>query len=778
MRFSTKTLEFPTIIERIIPFAYSEKARSDLFKLFPSSNFDTIKRNLAMVNEMTQIVSKYGSIPFLENFDNNVLYDNKRIERVYQIDELLFIKLFLTMEKTINLFITNFSNKDEYKYLKDYLEFNDHKRILSVFEQTFTDNGEIFDDATKDLKTLRMRIKKLSFDLEQKIHKLLTTYKEYLSDSLIVTRNNRYCLSVKEGFKNKVRGVIHDVSSSKQTVFIEPEISLQYMAEIEMAKIEEEKEIFKILVSLTEVINNNIDSLRENLFKYIELDKIHAKAKYSLEINGVIPKINNQGVIDLINAKHPLIDPKKVVPISLKLSKIENMLLITGPNTGGKTVTLKTVGLLTIMMQSGVLVPVYEDSNMACFNNIFADIGDEQSIFNSLSTFSSHIANIINFLKETTDNSLILLDELGSGTDPNEGVALAIAIIEEFRKQEIRMIITSHYSELKTYAYETDGIITASVAFDKESLKPLYYLKHGISGESHARLIASRLGMPEGVINNANILYAKRETDLAKIISKLNDEREKLDEELTKNKELEKSYLQSKKDFEDKRNELIGKQKEEIEKIRQQELKKWAVKQDEIEELIQKIKLESSSKEHHIAELKGVISDLPEQTIINNTHTKIAIGDTVYINSYQQFGKVKDIKQGKYLVTIGIFDLEFEKKDLELKQETPRSKDQILINSKKKIQKKTSSNQKLSNEASLKLDLRGFRYEDVANAIDKAIDRALLSNLHSLRIIHGFGTGAVRNAVKEYIKKSPLISGSRYGGEGEGLNGVTIITLK
>ncbi|VEU80793.1 endonuclease MutS2 [Haploplasma axanthum] len=772
MSFSTKTLEFDAIKTQVQKYAYSEITKNRIEEMLPETNLFKINKITNETNEILKIVARFGTIPFLENFDNNILSNDNILERVYSLEELLYLRLYLIMEQNItNYFLI--SKEFKLEYVTEKIKFNDHLRLLSILNQTFTDYGEIFDDASKELKRLRTLIKKLQLDLETKLQKLLNTYQDYLSENIIVTRNGRYCLAVKEGSKNKVKGVIHDVSSSRQTVFIEPELSLHITAEIELNKILEEKEITKILTIITQDVNKNFESLKENFSKFIELDLIHAKAKYSLATNGILPRLNNQGRIKLINGKHPLLDQKIAVPISLELDKNNNILLITGPNTGGKTVALKTIGLLTIMLQSGILIPVNEESEIAVFDNIFADIGDEQSIINSLSTFSSHIARVIKFLNTLTDNSLILLDELGSGTDPIEGVALAIAIIEEFNKKDIRLVVTSHYSELKTYAYESEGILTASVAFDKDSLKPLYYLQHGISGDSHARLIAKRLGMNDSVIEKANYLYARKETDLSKIIGKLNEEKKQLEIERKRLSDLEGKYNFEKDNLELTRKKLIDEQNTVIDQIRKKELEKWQEKEIEVQLLIEEIENNKNVKEHHIADLKGKISEKPHKDISYDKTKTFNVGDQVYIKSYQQYGIVKEKKDNKYRVKFGIFDLEFKLSDLE------------MFDSKKKVEKKeikkVNKNQNkhdVSTSSSMRVDLRGFRFEDVHDELDKAIDKALISNLHSLTIIHGFGTGAVRKAVYDYIAKSKLIASHRYGQEGEGLNGVTVITLK
>jgi len=434
-------------------------------------------------------------------------------------------------------------------------------------------------------------------------------------------------------------------------------------------------------------------------------------------------------------------------------------------------VALKTVGLLTLMTQVGILIPASEMSHVAIFDQVFADIGDEQSILQSLSTFSSHLTKIIGMIKDVTDRSLVLLDELGSGTDPNEGVSLAMAILNRLTQYDIRMMVTTHYSELKSYAYEKPYMATASVAFDKLSLKPLYYLQMGTTGSSHAFLIARRLGLQEEVVLDAEHIYQGRQTDLAKIMEKLNDEMVYLEHEKERvAKELEEAKSE-KTHYQTAKEKLLREQDAIVEKIKEREELKWQKLQEDVKEILRDLQSKKHLTNPEIAQIKYQIN----QTVDNDDSLRIKddieVGDDVFIVSYQQYGKVVGIKDDQIRVIFGNFDLTFKKSDL--RKEKPIKSPQKIAR-----KKKAESSDIPVRKANLELDLRGFRYEEVKEALDQAIDRAMLSGLSTLRIIHGFGSGAVRKAVYEYIKYSPYITSHRYGGEGEGLNGVTIITLK
>lgn len=769
MTYSMNTLEFDKVKNLILKYSYSNEAKLLINNLKPTNEKEEVINSLNQTNEILNLINKYGIIPFINDFDNNI-FKNKFILRTYNLDEFLNIKRFLNMNLEIINYYKSFKEEFSLKYTKHFFDLYFNKSLFNKLNTTINDYGEVYDNASSNLLKIRKKIKSLTSNLNLKMNDLLNKHKNILNDSIITIKNNRPCLSVNEGNKNQIKGVIHDISKSKQTVFIEPDISLKINAEIEIEKALEKQEITKILEDLTNNFNEYFNDFKNNLNLLINLDLINSKANYSLSIDGNLPNINNKGIINLINAKHPLLNKDIVVPISLKVDNNNHTLLITGPNTGGKTVSLKTVGLLTLMAQSGILIPVDIKSDIAVFDNVFVDIGDEQSIETSLSTFSSHMSKIISFLNNLTNNSLVLLDELGSGTDPNEGVSLAIAIIEEFQKKNIRLIVTSHFSELKTYSYEKEGIILASVDFDLETLKPLYKLKHGIVGESHARVIAKNLGMKDNVINKANELFLKRETELSKVINKLNKEKEQI--ELLKEKtNLEKeNYINKFNELNKLKEQLLKEQNDHLLKIRKKEEENWNKKIKEVNELISKI--ESKQKDHDIAKLKGLVRTPIINETIDTNIKEIKVGNQVFIKPYKQYGKVISINNDKYLVKFGNFELSFKINDLKLVEEIKEDKKT------KRKRKKQPVKHDYDTSSKLNVDLRGFRYNEVKEELDNAIDKALLSNINTLTIIHGFGTFTVRKAVEEYIRKSNLIKSHRLGGEGEGLSGVTIITLK
>jgi len=773
MRFMTKPLELHLILERVASRAKSTTIKEEILNLEPSVDAEFIERQLSEVSDMASLIERQGVLPLIEDYDIHELIQYAGLDRSLTITDLLYIRLFLIMERDVLRYKKEADkNRISFGSMKTYFEsFHHHDQLLSYLESKMDPDGQILDDATPELMRIRKEMHKLEKQIQDKLQKLLVDYSSYLNEFVIVMRNDRFCIPVKDAFKNKLKGIIHDVSSSKQTVYIEPEATRQLTAERESLLVLEQKEIERIIYMMSEEVHHAKESLKDNLDLFLVLDFTQAKALYAKELKANKPMINQEGKLSLIHAKHPLLDQATAVPIHVELNDDIRTLLITGPNTGGKTVALKTVGLLTLMTQVGLLIPASEMSEIAIFDQVFADIGDEQSILQSLSTFSSHLTKIISMIKDVKDNTLILLDELGSGTDPNEGVSLAMAIINQLTQSNIRMMVTTHYSELKSFAYEKSHMATASVAFDKKTLKPLYYLQMGTTGSSHAFLIARRLGLQEEVVKQAETIYEGRQTDLAKIMEKLNDEMLYLEKEKERvAKEFEVAH-QEKRDYRLAKEKLLRDQDAVILKVKEKEEMKWQQLKEEVIDVLKELQTKKTISNPELAQIKFQLNQTIEQENDLKMIDDIEVGDDVFITSYQQYGKVKSIKDEDVRVVFGKFDLMFKKSDL--RKEQPQKNAQKIIRP-----KKAEESTEPARKGNLELDLRGYRFEEVKEAMDQAIDRAMLSGLQTMRIIHGFGSGAVRKAVQDYIRQSPYITSHRYGGEGEGLNGVTIITLK
>ncbi len=773
MRFMTKPLELHLILEKVASHAKSKTIMQEILSLDPMTEVDLIERHLTEVNDMLSLVERQGILPLIEDYDIHELIQYASLDRTLTTQELLYIRLFLIMERDVIRYKKEYEkNRINAGVIKTYLDqLHNNESLLKYIESMMDQDGQILDDATPELSRIRKEMHKIEKQIQEKLQKLLVDYNSYLNEFVIVMRNDRFCIPVKDAFKNKIKGIIHDVSASKQTVYIEPEATRQLTAERESLIISEQKEIERIIYLMSEEVHHYKDALKDNLDLFLVLDFNQSKALYAKEIHAIKPSLNKEGKMVLVKAKHPLLDQKMAVPIHVELSDDIRTLLITGPNTGGKTVALKTVGLLTLMTQSGLLIPASETSHIAVFDQIFADIGDEQSILQSLSTFSSHLTKIIMMIDEVKDNTLILLDELGSGTDPNEGVSLAMSILDELTKYNIRMMVTTHYSELKTFAYEKQYMSTASVAFDKETLKPLYFLQMGTTGSSHAFLIARRLGLQENVVSHAELIYKGRQTDLSKVMEKLNDEMLYLEREKVRvERELEDA-LEEKKAHRQAKDKLLREQDHIIQVTKEKEEAKWQNLKDEVLSIIRDLQNKSQLSNPEIAEIKYQINQTIGKDQSHRFIDEMSVGDDVFIVPYQQYGKIKSIKDDDIRVLFGKFDMTF--KNTDLRKEEPKK------DLKKTIRpKKAQTTHEPVRKANLEVDLRGFRFEEVKEELDQAIDSAMLTGLHTLRIIHGFGSGAVRKAVHDYIRTSPYITSHRYGGEGEGLNGVTIITLK
>ena len=531
MGFDLKTLEYQHILNKVNQHVYTQTASNIVMNLKPYTNHETIKEELLKTDELSKLIMAYGKTPLVSDFDIYDILKKAKQTGFLSLEDVLMIRLYLTLEDEIRTYFQKVKEKKNYQTIEPYFELTKHHKLLETLEEYIDDKGLIKDQATKELYGIRKTIKKSLEKLNEVLSKIVTKYSTYLNENMVVLRNGRYCIGVKDTYKNKVNGIVHDISQSKQTVYIEPEDIRQITANIEHQKNLELQELNRILMIITEKILTYEETISSNLDLLTYLDFINAKATYAIKIDARMPKINQTQKIELINARHPLLDPNKVVPLNLSLDKNKPIILITGPNTGGKTVVLKTVGLLTVMMQSGLLIPANEQSNLNIYDKVFADIGDEQSIEQSLSTFSSHLVKLKQMIETLNENQLLLIDEIGTGTDPNEGTSLAIALINEIKKHQISMLVTTHYSELKQYSFEHKEIMPASMMFDHETLKPLYKLQMGISGSSNALLIAQSLGLKQSVIDDAKILSQKYESDLTKIIERLNEEKKQLEDE-------------------------------------------------------------------------------------------------------------------------------------------------------------------------------------------------------------------------------------------------------
>jgi len=767
LKFYSKTLEFDVILNEMARFSLSETAKNIILNTKPLDSIDEIKLSQAKIDEAMQIIVRSGKLGFIENYDIKEILSLIASERRLNISDIQYLRLFIKMGQGIKAKEKSFSkDKITYDNLKPYFHNIDELAfIISEIDSVMDPDGVILDNASEDLFKIRKEINKVTNKRRDVLNSLLQKKASILNESILVLRNDRYCLPVKTEFKNTVAGLIHDVSSSGTTTYIEPVEAAELSVSLQRLSNDETNEIKKILDYLCETIYPHSSILHNNLDLFVTLDVYFSFAEYSIKYDCRVPQMNTHGEIDLVGARHPLIDQNKVVPINIKLNEIKPILMITGPNTGGKTVALKTLGLLTIMAQSGLTIPAKESSKMTVFKGVYADIGDHQSIVQSLSTFSGHIVTIKEILDQVTDQSLILFDELGSGTDPAEGVALAKAILEFLMTKDIRMVLTTHYSELKIYAYQTPLIENASVKFDVVNLNPLYTIEYGRSGSSNALKIAQRLGLRNDVVAIANDYLKEKETDLSASIKLFEDKQEQLENRIKETILLEENLTKEK--------QILNTKIEQLEKEKQAILNDTKAKSDKLLEKIQSdakailTLLKEAKAPHEIATLKFELNQLGLADL-DEVEGELKIGDHVFIKSYNQKGIIIDKKKDDYMVKFGTFELPFSASNLTLTT-APKPKHQP---------KQTKVVVQTSSQTAYELDLRGVRYEEVKALYNKFIDNAIIGNLKEVRIIHGYGTGAVKKALYECLKIDKNIESYRYGGEYEGQMGVTIVTLK
>lgn len=771
MSYATKTLEFDVVLARISKFAMCETTKQNIQNLMPFDDLDTVKQEIQKTKQTLDVIARMGAFPFIEDYDIDDIFNSIQIGQVLSIKDVLSVRLFMVMTKDIlNVFKDMNRNKiafDDIKFIYESLFPTDH--LIALIDSKIDPDGVVLDSASEALGQIRRQLKRLEQQRRDILNSLLQKRASQLNDLMIVMRNNRYCLPVKSEYKHSFKGIIHDESSSGTTAFIEPIEVLEKTVELERLGFAEQQEIIKILEDLSAQLKIDVDYLKGNLSALLILDLLQSKAKYALEMDGYAVHMNDQGFIKLVDARHPLIDPKQVVPISLELNEIKRTILISGPNTGGKTVALKTTGLLTLMAQSGILVPMKSEGHLSLFKGVYADIGDEQSILQSLSTFSSHMKKIKHIVDHASDDILVLLDELGSGTDPQEGSALAMGILDYLEPYNLRMIVTTHYSELKVYAYTHPHIANASVAFDIDTLKPLYRINYGISGSSNALYIAKKLGLHDTVIQLARNYSSLKENDLTKSIKAFEDEslivkqkEQTLTKELLDLDKLKKDYEIKLRQLETEKDSILAKTKAEADKQMKANLER-------AQELIEILSMKDL-KDHEIAQIKYEFKQIDFEDVTKELIREFKVGDHVFIKSYDQTGIITQKVKNQYKVKFGMFELLFDSKDLKITDEP--------IVQRKTTKQKAIESKPIVSDVKMELDLRGYRFEDVKEELEKFLDTAVLNHMRSVRIIHGFGTGAVRKAVYDVIKNSPYVDSYRYGGEGEGLNGVTIIALK
>ena len=786
---SLSTLEYNKIISRLVSFACSDGAKQILHKLEPMTDIDKINTALDYTNDALTRVYQKGSVDFSRIKDIRGSIARLKVGSSLNALELLNISMLLECAAHIKGYYEQ--RADSIQPLIDML---DPVTLLNnAIKKCIISEDEISDDASANLRSIR-RQKNIAADrIHTELNKILNSpsTRTYLQDYVITTRQGSFCLPVKAEYKSLMPGMVHDQSSTGSTVFIEPAAVVKLNNDIRELELKEQAEIEVILADLSAKAAEYTDSLLSDYEILTNLDCIFAKALLSRHFNCSRPVMNNKGIVNIKKGRHPLIEPHTVVPIDIYLGTDFNLLIITGPNTGGKTVSLKTVGLLTLMAQAGLNIPALEHSDIAVFDNIFADIGDEQSIEQSLSTFSSHMTNTVDILKKADSNSLILFDEIGAGTDPTEGAALAIAILDSLHRRNITTMATTHYSEIKMYALTTDGVENACCEFDVQSLRPTYRLLIGVPGKSNAFAISKKLGLSDNIINDASrrldsedIKFEDLVTDLEQSRVTIEREREELNEYKAQIAQLKSELTKKTERLDERTDNIIRKANEEAARILK-DAKEYA---DKTINAMNKHGMTVKELEKHRSAIREKMNKRQEKLKIepaNNISehkahdiSEFKVGMHVKVLTMNVIGTVSQIHKNKNQVTVLVGSLST-KMDIKNLAILKGYKDPAETSSKPKGAG-GSGKIKMSKSSSLssEINLLGYTVDEAIAVLDKYLDDAYIARIPQVRIVHGKGTGALRSGITSYLHGVPYIKEFRLGQIGEGAEGVTIVTFK
>ena len=812
-------VEFNKIIAQLAEHANSEPAKALCRNLKPMDNLSDIRLAQEETDAALQLLLRKGNVNFGSNRDFGYTFGALSIGSTLTAAELLHLASFLDNVGRVQVYgttedggkgISALGGNGEAVKPEDNILFDlfdclyPLKSLSREIQRCILSEEDIADEASPGLRRVRREIGMASGRIHQQLSKLVNvTLAPYLQDSIITMRGNRYCIPIKSEYKNQVQGIIHDQSASGSTLFIEPAAIVSLNNQIRELTLQEKEEIEKVLATLSGEAADNLMALKDNAANMTKLDFIFAKAKLALEQNATMPSLNNRGHIKINRGRHPLIDKKKVVPIDLELGEEYDLIVITGPNTGGKTVTLKTVGLFELMGMAGLHIPAGDHSELSLFGDVFADIGDEQSIEQSLSTFSSHMTTIVDILGQVRGDCLCLFDELGAGTDPTEGAALAISILNYLHERGIRAMATTHYSELKVYAMNTPGVINASCEFNVETLQPTYRLLIGVPGKSNAFAISKKLGLSEEIIEAAREQLSQETRNMEDILADLEEKRIKIQREQEEISALRESISREQKQLRNKEQLLEDRRQKILEKANEEARDILADAKKTADAAISELR--KTGRGGDMASMERTRSALREQ--VSKKNEKLAraqeetpsgklkasdlhVGDKVRVISMGLTGVVTALPDasGKVGVRCGIMNSKAALSDLALIEEDAFG-NPVKKNTRSSMKKAFenaggagnqqrdldfSRNQSISPE----LNLLGKTTDEALNELDKYLDDARMSHLTSVRIVHGKGTGALRKAVHNYLRKQKWVKSYRLGDFGEGDAGVTIVTLK
>ena len=770
-------LEFDKVKQLFEPYLQTEQGEMELAALTPTDKKESIETAFMELEDMEQILLEEPRFAVSTIQDVRPVAKRLEMEAALNIDELLALKAVLRVTHELKDFYDNLENVRLERLHRLFDNLVDLPRLQGGL-QAINEGGFVESFASEKLAKIRRRIQENEHQVREILQDLLKSKADMLADAVIASRNGRNVLPVKNTYRNRIAGVVHDISASGNTVYIEPRAVVNLNEEIANHRADERYEIIQILEELSDTLRPHAAEIANNAWIIGHLDLIKAKYRFMRDYKAVVPEVSSNRSIQLLQLRHPLIE--NAVANDLHFTEDLTEIVITGPNTGGKTIMLKTLGLAQIMAQSGLPILADPGSRVGIFSQVFADIGGEQSIEQSLSTFSSHMTNIVSILNQVDTASLILLDELGAGTDPQEGAGLAIAILEDLRLRGIKTMATTHYPELKAYGIETAGVQNASMEFDTASLRPTYRFMQGVPGRSNAFEIARRLGLSETIIQDA-MKMTNTDNDVNQIIEKLEAQTLESRKRLDTIQEVEQENLKFNRALRKLYNELARERETELNKAREEAKEIVDMALSESDRILQGLHAKSQLKPHEIIEAKAQLKKLAPETVdlSKNKVLKKAkkarapkVGDEILVISYGQRGTlVKQLKDGRWEAQVGLIKMTLEEKEFNLikaeKEATQPKKRQVNV-----VKRSNTSGPRA------RLDLRGKRYEEAMQELDGFIDQALLNNMAQVDIIHGIGTGVIREGVTKYLRRNKHVKSFEYAPQNAGGSGATIVTFK
>ncbi len=771
-----ETLEFNKIKALFEPHILTEQGLEELKGLVPTTKEDKIKQAFAEMEEMQALFVEQPHFSILATREISAICKRVEMGADLNIEEFLLLKRVLLASRELQSFYANLENVRLKQLTRWFEKLHDFPHLQGSL-QALNDAGFIENFASEELARIRRKIHDSESQVRDVLQDLLKQKAQMLTEGIIASRNGRQVLPVKNTYRNKIAGVVHDISASGNTVYIEPREVVKLSEEIASLRADERYEMIRILQELSERVRPHAAEIANDAWIIGHLDLIRAKVRFIQERQAVVPQLSENQEIQLLHVRHPLV--KNAVANDVHFGKELTTIVITGPNTGGKTIMLKTLGLTQLMAQSGLPILADKGSRVGIFEEIFADIGDEQSIEQSLSTFSSHMTNIVDILGKVNKHSLLLLDELGAGTDPQEGAALAMAILEDLRLRQVKTMATTHYPELKAYGIETAFVQNASMEFDTASLRPTYRFMQGVPGRSNAFEIAKRLGLSDVIVGDAS-QQVNQDNDVNRIIEQLEEQTLESRKRLDNIREVEQENLKMNRALKKLYNELNREKETELNKAREQAAEIVELALSESDQILKNLHSKSQLKPHEIIEAKAELKklapekvDLSKNKVLQKAKKKRApkVGDDIVVLSYGQRGTLTNqLKDGRWEAQVGLIKMTLEEKEfdpVQAQQEAPVKKKQV------NVVKRASGR-----GPQARLDLRGKRYEEAMNELEAFIDQALLNNMAQVDIIHGIGTGVIREGVTKYLQRNKHVKSFGYAPQNAGGSGATIVTFK